>query len=446
MPRIRLLGIALAFPLALGCVVLLTAHGICADPLAGKKGPPKPLAEMAKDLRDPDRDKRLLAVEAIQKHYKDKSLEVLPQLIEALGDELDRPEPVYVQGSRAHMLKGALWDAVQATGSGRVKVAKQSTRHTSSRVRAAGYWVWGSAALDQNVRVDRNELLTAIRRGMKDESPLVRSQAVWALHGIRGAPPAVIDEVVKLAVAALDDWVQPCEGRWDGSCPAVSAAGVLTAFGAKAKPAFGALVKATEKHRDTNFTFYLCTALAQVANGDPTLSEEAVKVFRAVFNDKQRPASVRESAIRRLIGMGAAARWAIPDLVDFLEHPKTSVDIRLAAIAALTSMGPRAAPAVPVLIDRLEKTTVEWEQLSFAPLRKRPWMIQSLGIHFGPWFDYEANVIRPLHAEQSQILHALKAIGPAAAHAAKRLERWMENHLDEIMQKQAYETLVVIEK
>lgn len=56
---------------AAGLVLVFTGIVVAADQ-------PKPLAELAKDLRDPDRVKRLAAVEAIRDHHKDKVLEVLP--------------------------------------------------------------------------------------------------------------------------------------------------------------------------------------------------------------------------------------------------------------------------------------------------------------------------------------------------------------------------------
>ncbi len=428
-------------------LLTLAVAGFGADPLAAKKDPPKPLADLARDLRDPDRSKRLAAAEAIRDHYKGKSLDALPQVIGTLGDYLDQPQML-----RDSRLYSAIRDIVTDAGPGLVKAAEESTCHTEARVRAAGFLIWtwymvSGKADDPSAKVKPATVLAAVRRGMKDESPLVRSHAILALHGVKDAPPAEIDEAVKLLVMAFDDWVPPREGRTNEDNPAITAALTLVAYGAKAKPAFGALVVTIGKDRDTTLAAYLCMAVAEIAKGDPKIIDEAVKVFRSVFTDKQRPGTVRESAIRGLakIGTTPAVRWAIPDLVDLLEDPQTSVMVRLAAATAFESMGPRAAPAVPALMDRLEKTTAEWEQFCFAPLRKDPWMIGALGLHFPPWINYE-DVVRRLWGEQSGILAALKAIGPAAAPVAERLEKWMEKHKDPRLREQVHAALRAIEK
>ncbi len=417
---------------------------VCAaasEPVPAPRGPIRSLAEYARQLKDPDIGKQVLAAEAIRDHYKGRYLEVMPQVIEALADYLDRqaarwrtaspfleklqssspgdfhpppgslplpPPPPPERPKGLGDLYSAIRDIVRGAGPGRVKAAEEATHSPNAWVRAAGFAAWVIADSDTDAGLDWSELRPAVRRGLKDESPHVRYHAVMALYGVRGAPQAVIDEAIKLLITSLDDRVPSREGHSDGDNPAFGAASILGAYGAKARPAFGALVEAIEKDRDTDIVSSFCLAIAAIAKGDPTVAEEAVKVLRSVFTDKRRPERVRDIAIRNLIGIGPAARWAIPDLIDILEDPKGRLDLRLAALTALEDMGPRAAPAVPAMVKRLELATDE--------------------------------------REQSRILYAFKAAGPVAVSATDALKRYREKVRNPALEKRAYEAQLAIEK
>src|SRR5262245_39291231 len=105
---------------------------------------PKPLAELAKDLRDPDRTKRLRAVEAIRDHHYDKILEVLPRLIEALGDDLVRSPLDRKPGE--YLLQQTIWQTANLGPVERIKVASELTKHRDPQTRAGAFVVWWAAA------------------------------------------------------------------------------------------------------------------------------------------------------------------------------------------------------------------------------------------------------------------------------------------------------------
>jgi hypothetical protein len=174
--------------------------------------------------------------------------------------------------------------------------------------------------------------------------------------------------------------------------------------------------------------------------------EEAVRKLRAVFTDGRQTESEREVAIRKLLRIGPAARWAIPDLVRLLDDPKTPAPLRSAAVAALTSMGPRAAPAVPVLVRALERSAAQWEQLRAAPAHRA---VGSAAVWLDGWdewrkkteqerqlppsfpkttdiFEFDFWMGRKVDEDVGGILAAFQAIGPAAAPAVEPLKRYRE--------------------
>jgi HEAT repeat protein len=429
--------------LALAIAFLSPATGAVAAELApAPQGPILPLAEYARWLDDSDREKRLAAAEAIRDHYKGKALDALPQLLKALGEELDRPDviiPLTPSEGRTLHLGQTLRQAAYGAGPGRLKVLRESTRHSDPQVRAAAYRAWLKPVnFEANIAEDRAELLAAIRHGLKDKSPLVRGQAASALRAFWDAPPKMAEEAVSLMAAALDDRAKPREGV---RSPAVEAAGMLSWFGARAKPAIPSLAKAAATD-DERLVRAACSTLNLIAKVDETVAEDVVKILRPLFTDKKRPDGLRLYAVSGLPSTSPAVRWVIQDLVDVLEEPGAPVGLRRTVISVLERSGPRAAPAVSALIDRLEKTTAELEQM--APLRQKPWLIQALGPCFRVYINFRGFVDWPLGAEQSTTLDALKAIGPAAAPAVERLEKWMEKQQDPMLRIRAHAALQVI--
>jgi HEAT repeat protein len=404
----------------------------------------------------------MAAAEAIRDHYKGKSREILPQILAALGETLDQPHNgSLVHQSLVNRTEVALWHAVFNAGPGWMKVIRESTRHSDPHVRAAAFRAWLKPTnREANMAERRDELLVAIRRGLKDDSPLVRGQAAYALKAFWDAPPRMAEEAVSLLAAALDDQAKPRDGV---ESPAFEAAGPLTWFRVKAKPVFHAIVKAIEKARDTSLAFRLCMVLAVVAKSDPTTAEDAIKVFRSVFTNKQRPVAVREGAIRRLLGIGPAARSAIPDLIDLLDDHKTSRDLQSAALTVLADQGPRSAAAVPTLAKMLERSSVQWERLQAVAdlirLVLRIFRVEGRVVAvpvsrfaprgrviLGPQLLLREVAWRS-EAEQGGILDTLKAIGPAAAPAIEPLKRyWDKVRGDRLMEKRVYDALVEIER
>jgi hypothetical protein len=116
--------------------------------------------------------------------------------LEALGEELDRPEshpgPVTLAEARTAYLGTTLRQAADGAGPGRVKGIRASTRHKNPRVRAAAFHLWLGVAYDKGAGVDRNEYQAAVRHGLKDDSPLLRGQAAVALHAFRDWPPDLL--------------------------------------------------------------------------------------------------------------------------------------------------------------------------------------------------------------------------------------------------------------
>jgi HEAT repeat protein len=451
--------------LAAMIALLSHANGARADePVPASRGPILPLAEYASRLKDPDRQKRLAAAEAIRDHYKGKSLKVLPQILTALGEVLDqlRDEPTAEQSVLNHT-EAALRQAAYEASAGRLKVIRESTRHPDPRVRAAAFRAWLKPVnREANMAEDRGDLLAAIRRGLKDDSPLVRAQAAYALAGLWDAPPEMVGEAVSLLAATLEDREKPHDGA---DSPAFEAAGMLSWFGAKAKPAVPALGKAATAG-DARLAWMSITALHAIAKADESVAEEVVRVFRSTFTDKRRPESVRVDAIRKLIGIGPVARWAAPDLADLLDDPKTSPRLQSAAVAAFGSMGPRTAPAVPALVRALERSAARWEQLRAVSAHRA---VGSAALWLDGWDRWVAEVERQRRSgftperafllpfdrwmtmevvdEQIRILGAIKAVGLAATPAVEPLKRYLDRVRGHYgLEETVYEALTAIEK
>ncbi|HVK17088.1 MAG TPA: hypothetical protein VM533_09065 [Fimbriiglobus sp.] len=184
--------------------------------------------------------------------------------------------------------------------------------------------------------------------------------------------------------------------------------------------------------------------------------EQAVLKLCAVFADKRLSEAVREDAIRKLIRIGPASRWAIPNLVELLEDPKTSTYLLYAAVDALTYMGPRAAPAVPTLLRLLERSAALWRDQYRAVAAHQAvgatalWLdgwdrwrkeFEQHGLPFDIWVSWT------VLADQRGILRALQAIGPAAAPAVEALTRYREKVQGHpILEKQAHDALTAIDK
>lgn len=437
---------------------------------------PKPLAELAKQLRNPDREKRLVAVEAIRDHYKGKSLDALPQLLLALGEELNRPHGL--DTGQVIYLESTLWQTVDMVGAGRLKVIRESTRHTDPLIRAAAFRAWMGAAFDKDTELARDEFLAIVRQGLKDDSALVRGQAVTALHafrdwppsyvaqpGFKDAPAAVRAEVVSLLIAALDDHAKKYKG--DAHSPATQAVLVLNNFQAEAKPAIPALTKMAAVNDIKDYVRGTCETLKTIAVADPDTAEEIVKTLQPLLADKTRSNILRACAVSGVIGVGPAARWVASDLADILEEPGANYTLRNTTYTALYNMGPRAAPAVPTLIRLLERgAQLERRQKALAAHRALgssavwqkdwDWFVQVVDdrrrvnappgtrTHIPFAFDY--HMADAIAGEQSWALGTLGAIGPAAASAADPIEKWMDQTDDPVQRMIAFKALRAIKK
>ena len=382
----------------------ILASLIVAGPADPPPEPVQPLAEYARRLKDPDREKRLVAAEAIRDHYKGKSIDVLPQMMEVLGEDLDRPRQPN-QG-RTYLLDQTLCQMASGTGDGWLKVVQMGTCHASPRIRAAAFRMWWYGLHDQAADVERDELLAAVRKGLKDDSPLVRGQAAVALRAFWNAPPRVVETVIPLLIATLNDRVQPRKGV---SSPAAHAVAVLPGFKAQAKSAISALGRAADSQTDeAHLIGGACTALRLIAQSDPAAAEDVVAILRPLIGNKQRSGIVRGNAIAGLVGIGPAARKAIPELTGVLEDPIIPPERRYTVYTILTELGPRAEPAVPTLIRRLIHSADETEHMCICVI--------------------------------------FRTMGPAAGLAERPLEQWMNNIDKPILKRYANDALAAIRK
>jgi hypothetical protein len=446
---------------------------------------PKPLAELAKDLRDSDREKRLIAVEAIRDHHKDKVLDVLPQLIETLGDELNLTSTER-SGGRAYLLTQTIWATADLAGPERMKVIRESVRHENPKVRAAAYRLWLCGAYDKATKIEPDEILAAARKGLKDESPLVRSQAIGLLNAFvdrhpfaatpafRNASPKQVEAILALLIETLEDRVIPRKGvanlHYLNQVPSAAeeAAVVLQCFQARAKPAIPALAKAAALgDEDIHVVGASCRALNAIAAADPDAAEEIVKLFRPLITDKTRSNRLRGSAVYAVNKIGPAARWVASDLADILEEPGANAYFRSVAYTSLANMGSRAAPAVPTLIRLLERATNLRKQQQNVPahralgssavwLKDWDWYVHTVDSlrhnntppgergHVPFAFDYW--MTDTIAREQWGILRLFETIGPAAALAVDPIERWLKGIEDDELHRKAFSALRAINK
>lgn len=191
--------------------------------------------------------------------------------------------------------------------------------------------------------------------------------------------------------------------------------------------------------------------------------EKAVMKLCAVFTDKKQPESAREDAIRKLLSIGLAARYAIPDLIALLDDPNTSNRLQRAAVAVLTSLGPRASPAVPTLVKLLERSATQWELLqAVSGLTRVGLQVFRLDGQVVPVpvsrFAPRGRVIIGPHlllgevtwrveADQGLVLRAIRAAGPTATPTIEALKRYRERVQGHFtLEKQARDALVAIGK
>jgi HEAT repeat protein len=209
------------------------------------------------------------------------------------------------------------------------------------------------------IGADAGDATDALVELIRDPNDKVRQQAVIALGLL--TPDAVIPPLCKLLES--DEEAVRCDaarvlsmyGREaKAAVPALAAAvkdnkaavrlaaiRALTCVGAEAGQAMPALLDALQsKHYDTQVAAF--QAVLQIGHKDfPGL----LKSLREI-NDKG------EWAVYLLPQFGAAAREAVPALVDALKDVDPT--IRQGAAVALGQLGPDAAPAIPALVPLLK--------------------------------------------------------------------------------------------
>jgi hypothetical protein len=361
---------------AIGLVALLALAGqpgrAADEPDPGE--PAQKLTTFALWLRDPDREKRYQAAVGIRTWYKAQAADLAPLLLDTWAEELGLPD-----SPRERMADGEplllfyeLTRALEAvaTKPELVKLAKEFTQHRHPLRRAAGLWWWGWMAYDKEARVDPDELLGAVREGVKDPNRTVRTRAVRALSCFGGLgrsedkkwtrasyPPRATDEAVRLLIAALDDRPPPRgEGfRDDEDNPSKTAFNELRYYGPPARQAMGALAeKAASK--DWSVAWDACFVLHQLAERDPLLRPEVYKIVRPLIRDKQRPDNLRSKAVWCVDWSEPVTHEMMPDLIELLGDKRASGDLRAGACSALGRMGPVAVRAIPLMIEWLEET------------------------------------------------------------------------------------------
>jgi HEAT repeat protein len=324
-----------------------------------------------KELQDPKRGVRLLAAENLRDHHPAKALEVLPVVIDALGEEIDQAPPPNM--GREYLLASTLYSVANAAGPARVKVIRNALHDKEPRHRAAAFRLLYWVSQDKPPGVGHDELLAKAKQGLKYDSALVRLEASWPLQAFYDAPNDVAGQAVALLTAALSDTIQPRPGILS---PAAHAAFILMGYKARAKPALSQAAETPEK----GMVAGACSEFASIAKHDETVGADVANVFRRLLNDKTRPDFRWEGAVGLQAIGPEAARDAVKDLADVLDEMDPPRDLRMSVYTTLRVLELRSVPAVTGLIAWLQKTTERREKVSICRTLKAigPGAVQAL--------------------------------------------------------------------
>ncbi|MBS0203213.1 MAG: HEAT repeat domain-containing protein [Planctomycetes bacterium] len=176
-----------------------------------------------------------------------------------------------------------------------------------------------------------------VKAAQNDKDPEVRVSASLAL--LRIAPEDNVP--LRFLIASLGN-------DKNGTAGPICAAESLEQLGARAKPAFDALVSATE-HRDKFVRMSAIDALAAIDG------KAAIKMLRRCMKDKD--PQVRERASEALGKLGPLSAAAVEDLIVALDDDSDTLSfyVRQSAARTLGMIGPAAAAALP----RLEQLSAD---------------------------------------------------------------------------------------
>jgi hypothetical protein len=391
-------------------VFLTTSSGLSADPPTAKNGKPvPPLSELIQVLKDGSREAQVEAAEAIRDHYAGKSLDTVPQLIASMGRELALPPQSNV--GRAYLLTRVLAEAAETVGIRRFKILGQAVTDDDPVVRTGAFRLLYTATDDYQQSVngtpggklglDLPELLKLLSRGVEDESPLVRIEAVNALRAFRAADGKLASQAVTLLSDKLSDWDRP---HSKSPCPAYYAASILKLFKAKSQT-IKPLARAANQSEDSMVVSESCYTLGVIARDDTTLSAEVELVLVPLVTDTKRKEHMRSFALTGLMQIKSPRNDTVQDLGKLIPD---SERLRSQIYQAMIRFGPAAAPVTQILVSRLEG--------------------------------------RPGKAEAKLICQTLQAIGPAARDAAGPLVLWSDTVTDRALRGEYEKALRAIGK
>lgn len=382
------------FSLVLCGVVLATAGpGWCADKVP-------PLSELIQKLKDPDRMKQEEAAEQIYAHYKSEALKAIPAVIESLGHELSRT-PGNPTG-RACLLLNVLPKLAAEVGQERIKLAFAATEHKDPFVRAGALCLLYRATEEKAVRVDLPELLVAVRRGAKDDDPLVRAQAIQTCRAFQDAEQKLVDQVIPMLIEALGDMAELKKSVLIS--PAHQAATALHGYKSRAMPAMKALMRTALDERSDMLTVReCCLVLSLMVKDDKKAAEKVLDGLRPLLFDKKRPTYHRSNTLSQISFMGPNAEKVLPDLIAIVQDDNSTPALCWSACQVIKGIGPPAKEAVLPLIARLQRSKDSDEHLG--------------------------------------LLGTLGGIGPAANDTIQAIEKWVETIQDERVKRTAARVL-----
>ena len=197
--------------------------------------------------------------------------------------------------------------------------------------------------------VDEKTVWVAVLKAAKDPSSLVRARAFGAMSAF----PKLTDETIPLLIAALRDHELE---RDRGDTVSAVAARTLHFLGAKAKPAFDALIEATTSPHPRLVWDATTTISELVKKTDPKLSEAAVAAFWKVARDKTRP-TIRSTGMYGILALVEIAPPKVNDIIEILREQEAPETLCTATLDVLSKLGPDATEALPTLLKRLRDRT-----------------------------------------------------------------------------------------
>ena len=373
------------------------------------------IAVLSAALKDPDSRVRRAAAEALGQ-IGEKAYRSVPDLVEAY-DDID--PGVVAAAARASGRMGR-------RASKAVDDLTELLDHEDARVRVAASQALGQ--LGSRSRASAGDLNAALR----DHDPNVRAAAAVSLGQIGPKADVSISDLVR-ALDDADDAVSRAasDALVDIGKPAVPALvralgngdpiflqAVVDTLGRIGPASVGPLTENLEDREEADISrSYAAMALAQVADRD----DSVVPVLVTALADER--SGVRTSAAEALGYAGAAARAAVPQLIDTATDPREELLVREFAIAALVKIDPGNADVEKALVYVVSDGNARIYEAAVEALTKiRAWRRGEPNVD-----EQVARLVRELDGGSVTAAESLGLIGDEAEAAVPSLVKALES-------------------